>query len=397
MRILFLSITVPFPPTDGGRIRVLNLLQQVALKNEITFLALETTPTDAEGIERLRSLGIDAHLVPCGADLPPLTPKVIAEALFARKPITVARYNLPAFRRKYHALLDNGGYDLIHYEMFHAAQYLVDANLPTVLSQQNVDSYIWGRLCRQTRHPLRKLLFWTQGRTFHRYEQMMSPRFDAVAVASELDLELLQQISPDQPIEVIPNGVDIQLYRPNHAVEEEATLIYTGSMDWRPNEDAVLYFADYIFPIIQAGRPEVEFRIVGKSPTDRVRALARRPGFTVTGMVEDPKPYIARATVYVVPLRIGSGTRLKILEALAMEKPIVSTTIGAEGLNLAANAEILIADDPNRFAESVVTLLSDRRHRRRIGGRGRQRVEADYDWRQIGEKLNRLYERTVRV
>ncbi len=403
MKILFLSITVPFPPTDGGRIRVLNLLKPIARKNQITFLALETTPTDQEGIAHLRSLGIDAHLVARGPNLPPLNLRTAVRALVKGQPITVARYDYPAFRQKFHSLLAGDAFDLIHYEMFHAAQYRARANLPTLLSQQNVDSYIWRRLCEQTDHPLRKLLFWTQARAFARYERSMSPRFDAIACVSEIDRALLQKVCPELTIEVIPNGVDLESYQPNHALEEEGALIYTGSMDWYPNEDAVIYFADEILPLIQARwerdapAERLMFYIVGQYPTHRVQKLAERPGIIVTGRVEDVKPYIARAAVYVVPLRMGSGTRLKILEALAMEKAIVSTPIGEEGLHLIDGEEILIADVPSRFADAVLRLLTDKQMRRRIGESGRRRVEADYDWRRIGEKLYALYEKIVKV
>ncbi|MBI1923197.1 glycosyltransferase [Candidatus Poribacteria bacterium] len=401
MKILFLSITVPFPPTDGGRIRVLNLLKQIARKNQVTFLALETTPTDQEGIAHLRSLGIDAHLVARRPNLPPLNLRTVVRALVKRQPITVARYDFPAFRQKFHSLLAGNAFDLIHYEMFHAAQYRAGANLPALFSQQNVDSYIWHRLCEQTDHPVRKLLFWTQGRAFARYERAMSPRFDAMACVSEIDRALLQKVCPELTIEVIPNGVDLESYQPNHALEEAGALIYTGSMDWYPNEDAVIYFADEILPLIQARweraapAERLKFYIVGQYPTQRVQKLAERPGIIVTGRVEDVKPYIARASVYVVPLRIGSGTRLKILEALAMEKAIVSTPIGEEGLHLIDGEEILIADAPSRFADAVLRLLTDKQMRRRIGESGRRRVEADYDWRQIGEKLHALYEKIV--
>ena len=405
MKILFLSIPVPFPPTDGGRIRILNVLKQIAQKNQIAFLALETTPTDHEGTEYLRHLGIEAHLVPQAPHPPPLSLKTVVQAVIQKKPITVARYDFPAFRQKLRSLLNNNAFDLIHYAMLHTAQYRVDANLPTLLSQHNVDSHIWRRLCEQAKNPVRKFLFWTQTRAFERYERVMSTGFDAVTVVSEIDRARLRNICPDSTIEVIPNGVDIEQYQPNRPPEEEAVLIYTGSMDWYPNEDAVCYFAADILPKIrarldeaksrQAGLPCVKFYIVGKSPTDRVRKLAEQPGVIVTGCVEDIKPYMARASVYIVPLRIGGGTRLKILEALAMEKAIVSTTIGAEGLDLVNGEEIIVADDPNHFAAAVVQLMADKQMRQRIGEKGHQRVESDYSWRQIGEKLEALYESIV--
>ena len=395
MNILFLSITVPFPPNDGGRIRILNLLKQISSKNKVTFLALETTLTDTEGIAHLRDMGIDAHLVQGAQNLPPLRPNTALRAFIKRQPITVARYYFPAFKQKLHSLLSHNTFDLIDHEYLHTAPYRVKTDLPTLLTAHNVDSHIWYRLCQQTDNPVRKFLFWTQKRFFDRYERRILPKFDAIACTSETDRAILESICPNVTIEVIPNGVDLELYQPNHALEEEAALVFTGSMDWYPNEDAVIYFADEIFPLIKTRRADAKFYIVGQHPTNRVRKLAERPGIIVTGRVEDPKPYIARATVYVVPLRIGSGTRLKILEALAMEKAVVSTTVGEEGLNLIDDEEIIITDEPTRFADAVVQLIGDKQMRRQLGEKGWKHVEADYDWRRIGEKLHQFYESTV--
>ena len=395
MNILFLSITVPFPPNDGGRIRILNLLKQISSKNQISFLALETTPTDSEGIAYLRDLGIDAHLVQQAPNLPPLRPNTALRAFIERQPITVARYYFPAFKQKLHSLLAHSDFDLIDHEYLHTAPYRVKSDLPTLLTAHNVDSHIWFRLCQQTDNPVRKFLFWTQKHLFDRYERRILPNFDAIACTSETDRAILQSICPNVTIEVIPNGVDLELYQPNHALEEEASLVFTGSMDWYPNEDAVIYFADEIFPLIKARRADVKFYIVGQYPTNQVRKLAEQPGIIVTGRVDDPKPYIARATVYVAPLRIGSGTRLKILEALAMEKAVVSTTIGEEGLNLIDGEEIIITDEPMRFADAVVQLIGGKQMRRQLGKKGWKHVEADYDWQRIGEKLHQLYESIV--
>lgn len=395
MRLLFLSSTVPVPATDGGRLRVLNLLKQVAQRNRVSFLALETQPTDKEGIEYLRSLGIKAHLVPHTSRLPSITPRAVSQSVLKRKPLTVARYDVPAFRRAFHSLLDTSSYDLIHYEMFHTGQYSLETNARSLLSLQNVDSHIWRRLREQTSNALRRCFFRTQERAFRRYERTMSNRFDLVACASEVDRDLMDEICPGLNSDVIPNGVDTTLYQPDHEVEEEATLIYTGSMDWFPNEDAAIYFIDEILPTIQKKCPNLKFYVVGQFPSERLKRYGNRPGVVITGRVDDVKPYIARATVYVVPLRIGGGTRLKILEALAMGKAVVSTSVGAEGLNLSAGDEITIADEPAKFADAVLRLMENGSMRRELGDSGRRRVETEYEWRRIGEKLQGLYEAVV--
>ncbi len=392
MKILFLSPTVPFPLTDGGRIRVFNLLKQIAQKSDVTLLALETQPTDADGVAELQALGIEVHLVPNAPTLPRVSFGTLAKAFFKRQPITVARYDVPTYRGKLRTLLANETFDLVHYEMFHVAQFHTETDLPSVLSQQNVDSAIWRRLCSETANPFYKFAYWTQQLAFQRYERLLSPKFDAVTCTSDIDAAVFAQHCPKDAIEIIPNGVDVTHYQPDFAAEAPAHLIYIGSMDWYPNEDAVAFFADEVFPRIQEKVPDVAFSIVGGNPSGRVQKLAERDGVLVTGRVPEIKPYFAEATVFVVPLRIGSGTRLKILEALAMGKAIVSTSVGAEGLDLRDGEEIFIADEPVAFADAVTRLLTDVELRRRIGENGRARVEQDYDWRRIGEKLHGLYE-----
>ena len=391
MKILFLSPTVPFPLTDGGRIRVFNLLKQIAARSDVTLLALETQPTDADGVAELQQLGIQVHLVPNAPTLPRLSLRTLVTAFLKRQPITVARYALPTYRQKFREFVATEDYDLVHYEMFHTAQFQTDTNLPGVLSQQNVDSAIWRRLCGETTNPFYKFAYWTQQLAFQRYERVISPKFDAVTCTSDIDAAVFQQHCAEDSIEIIPNGVDVTHYQPDFTSEAPAHLIYIGSMDWYPNEDAVAFFTDDILPGIRSEVPDMRFSIVGGNPSARVQKLAERDGVIVTGRVPEIKPYFAEATVFVVPLRIGSGTRLKILEALAMGKAIVSTSVGAEGLDLKDGEEIFIADAPKLFAEAVTRLLTDPALRRRIGENGRARVEKDYDWRSIGEKLHQRY------
>ncbi|MYA98740.1 glycosyltransferase [Candidatus Poribacteria bacterium] len=367
MKILFLSPTVPFPLTDGGRIRVFNLLKQIAVKSDVTLLALETQPTDAEGVTELQQLGIQVHLVPNAPTLPRVSLRTLVNAFLKRQPITVARYALPAYRQKFRELVATEPFDLVHYEMFHTAQFRTDTDLPSVLSQQNVDSAIWQRLCGETTHPFYKFAYWTQQLAFQRYERVLSPKFDAVTCTSDIDAAVFQRHCAADTIEIIPNGVDVTHYQPDFTSETPAHLIYIGSMDWYPNEDAVAFFADAVLPQIQEKVPDVQFSIVGGNPSARVQRLTEREGVIVTGRVPEIKPYFTEATVFVVPLRIGSGTRLKILEALAMGKAIVSTSVGAEGLDLKDGEEIFIADEPTVFAETVIRLLTDPSLRRRIG------------------------------
>lgn len=395
MKILFLSPTLPYPLTDGGRIRVYNLLKQIAEKNDVSILALETQPTDAESITQIQQLGVVVHLVPNVPTLPRVTPSTLLSAFFKKQPITVARYNVAAYRQKFRELLSTETFDIVHYEMFHIAQFRTETDLPSVLSQQNVDSAIWHRLQGETKNLFYKCAYWSQQLAFQRYERVLSPKFDVVTCTSDIDAAVFQQYCTAGAVEIVPNGVDVTHYSPDFASEAAAHLIYIGSMDWYPNEDAVSFFVEEVLPDIQKSVPDVKFSIVGGNPSARVQQLANRKGVVVTGRVLEIKPYFAEATVFVVPLRIGSGTRLKILEALAMGKAVVSTTVGAEGLALRDSEEIFIADEPEMFAAAVTRLLTDPDLRQKIGKNGRARVEQDYDWRNIGKKLLTVYESVI--
>lgn len=395
MKILFLSPTVPYPLTDGGRIRVYNLLKQIAQGNEVTLLALETQPTDVDSISHIQQYGIAVHLVKHQHTLPRLSFSTLLTALLRRQPITVTRYNVSTYRKKLQELLTSESYDILHYEMFHTAQFHTESEIPSVLSQQNVDSAIWNRLTDETSNILYKFAYWTQKIAFQRYERVLSSKFDAVTCTSEIDAAIFEKHCPNDIVKVIPNGVDISHFAPDNESEDAAHLIYIGSMDWYPNEDAVYFFADEVLPIVRESVQNVKFSIVGGNPSEQVQRLEDRDGVVVTGRVPEIKPYFSAATVFVVPLRIGSGTRLKILEALAMGKAVVSTTVGAEGLELQDGKEIMIADDPSHFAESVIQLLTDPMLRNNIGENGRIRVEQDYDWQNIGMKLLSVYELIV--
>ena len=392
MKILFLSPTVPYPLTDGGRIRVYNLLKQIAQNNEVTLLALETQPTDTESISHIQEFGITVHLVNHLHTLPRVSLSTLLTALFKRQPITVARYNVSAYRQKLRELLASESFDIVHYEMFHTAQFHTESDYPSVLSQQNVDSAIWHRLTDETTNIFYKFAYWTQELAFKRYERVLSPKFDAVTCTSEIDAAIFEQHCPNDIVKVIPNGVDVTHFIPDSDSADDAHLIYIGSMDWYPNEDAVSFFVGEILPKIRKRVQDVKLTIVGGNPSDQVQRLTEVEGVVVTGRVPEIKPYFSAATVFVVPLRIGSGTRLKILEALAMGKAIVSTSVGAEGLALQNGEEIMIADEPNLFAEAVIQLLTDPTLCKRIGQNGRKRVEQDYDWRNIGKKLLEVYE-----
>ncbi|WP_376794739.1 glycosyltransferase [Thermogemmatispora sp.] len=278
-----------------------------------------------------------------------------------------------------------------------AAGLRLPASLPLLILQHNLEYELLYRTYCTEKGWLRR---WYNGREYRLVkprELACCQRAAAVFVTSERERQLLKDILPQACVGVVPNGVDPSFFAPaaeetSLESEREARLrvVFTGSLDYYPNEQAVLYFAHQCWPLIRGQLPAAEWWIVGRNPPWSVRRLARLPGVTVTGTVPDVRPYLASASVVVVPLRIGSGTRLKILEALAMKKAVVSTTLGAEGLAVTSGRHLLLADAPADFAGAVIALLRDADRRQALGEAGRRLVEQEYSWERCEERLEDL-------
>jgi glycosyltransferase involved in cell wall biosynthesis len=264
----------------------------------------------------------------------------------------------------------------------------------------NVEAEIWRRHAETKTRAVPRLLYSVQHKRMRRYEADALKRFDGVLAVSDADRETFARLYPGQvrgPVHVVPTGVDTEYFAPapDPASRE---LVFTGSMDWLPNEDAMLYFCREILPLVRKAEPEVRLTIVGRAPTPAVTRLAAEDSrVAVTGRVDDVRPYIRRAAVYVVPLRIGGGTRLKIFEAMAMGKAVVSTTIGAEGLDVEDGTHVRLADDPERFAAAVIDLIRHQPRREALGTAARALVAGRYDWGAVAGDMERALCALARV
>jgi len=257
-----------------------------------------------------------------------------------------------------------------------------DLKTPVVLFQHNVEAEIWRRHYEvQTNRAKRRYLFW-QWRKMQRFEKEACHRVDSVIAVSEADARMMEREYGVAKVHDIPTGVDIDFFKPaNTSPARPNSLVFTGSMDWLPNEDAMRYFIDDVMPLVKQQIPDVHLTIVGRSPYPSLVELAQRdPALTVTGRVDDVRPYMQDAVAFIVPIRIGGGTRLKIYEAMAMEKPVISTTVGAEGLPVHHDAQLLLADDPKTFADSVVKVLSNSELAARLGSSAAQFVRQHFGW-----------------
>jgi glycosyltransferase involved in cell wall biosynthesis len=284
-------------------------------------------------------------------------------------------------------------YDLIHVEHTNIAHWLheLDSKVPKILSSENVKTVIWERYYQHAKG-LERRRFYRDFLRLQEYESTYLKDYDCVIAVSEKDRDTFREFTQDSvPLLVVPNGCDTDYFQQIEPVSDQFELVFTGTMQYRPNAEAMLFFCRQIYPKILAKVPGCRLKIVGNKPPPEVKALVKLGNIEVTGYVDDVRPYMASADVVVVPLLSGSGTRLKILEAMAMGKAVVATTVGAEGIDYTNGRDIVIAEDPESFAENVVALLADRQKREMLGTNARELAKQKYSWQSSAVSLEKAY------
>jgi len=400
VRILVITTKSPYPLYEGRALRTFNLLKQVARKHEIFLLSFVQTPEELEGIEHLRPFCSHVEAVPLhlGHARWHIAMDVLRE-VFGVAPLHAVKYRSRAMRKKLRALLATGTIDVVHLDMLHLGEYLkLCTGMPVVLIEHNVESVLLRRRMDNASSPLAKLYFYYQYLKLRAYEARLCRLAEQVVAVSELDARALEELAGITGVTPISNGVDTHYFRALEAPTRANSLVFVGGLTWFPNHDAIRYFCAEVLPRVAAEIPDVSLTVVGKSPQESsIREIAENPRVRLTGLVDDVRPLISEAAVYVVPLRIGGGTRLKILDALAMGKPLISTSVGCEGLAVVSGEHLLIADSSDAFAREIVRLLRDPALGRRLAAAGRQLVERKYEWSVIAQELDRVYERCVRA
>ena len=397
LRILWVKVGGLWPPNTGGRLRTLHMIAELSQRHRVSVI---TTRHPAD-----ESTGLRTRLPACeGIDAVPYTlPKqgtsrfalAVARSWASPYPADLWRWRIPAVRARIRERLAEG-VDLCVADFLVAMPNLPSrTTTPVVLFEHNVEYMIWKRLHEVEKRPARRALLGLEWRKMRQYEARACARASLTVAVSEADRALLAANAPGADIRAIGTGVDTTYFHPNGAVEAPASLVFTGSMDWYPNEDAIMYFIAEILPELRREVPGLSLAVVGRDPAERLRAACATAGVQVTGTVADVRPHVAEAAVYVVPLRIGGGTRLKIFEALAMGKAVVSTRVGAEGLPIVPGEHFLQADSPADFTQAVVTLLKDPDRRRALGRAGRRLVEDRYSWTQVTRQFEGHCEEVV--
>lgn len=395
-RILWLKAGKLLPVDTGGKLRSYHLAKQLAARHELTMFTYYDGPVDASYAEHMEvefpGAVTLATRVTEGRGAAMLR---YLNRLPSAMPFAVGKYDVRAVRRRIREWSRHGRFDVMICDFLAATpNFRGVRRTPTVLFQHNVESSLWRRRATHAPHPLARPFYALEAAKMDRYERVTVQRFDHIVAVSDHDRELMAAYTDPSRITVVPTGVDTAQFRPARTHRASSPLVlFLGSMDWEPNVDGVEWMVETMWPQIAAAVPNATCRIVGRNPGPRVRRLAS-DAIEVTGTVPSVIEHLAQAAVVVVPLRVGGGTRLKIFEAMAAGRAVVSTSIGAEGLQVAHGRDLLLADTPDAFAQAVIDVLRDDDLRERLG-RGAAEVSDRHDWRAVAQHLERALQRVV--
>lgn len=395
LKILLVSPWLPWPPFDGARIRILEMLKFLSARHKVTLFAHIHSLDEMKYIEAIQGLceHIDVELLRGS-----LTPRLfrMAMGLLNGFPFIQSIHFSRQLARRLANTTANNEFDIIQIELSLLAQYANEISpyceARKVIATHNIESQRFEREIRLSSWGFRRCVFLADSMLFRSWEQKSLKKFDGAIAVSEHDRDWIKQRHEHACTILVPNGVDTQYFQSKRLDSDDASsIVFTGLMDYLPNIRAVEWFVAEVLPKIRESHPEISFDIVGAKPTEEVRALAKRDGVNVTGQVPDIRPYIDKAFASVVPLRSGGGTRLKILQAMSMGCPVISTAVGAEGLQVSAGENILFAENVEQFLAHLEMLYSSGQSRWEIGNAGRALVTHKYDWQKCLLGVEELY------
>ncbi len=388
MKILWIKTELLHPVDKGGKIRTYEMLKHLKRDHQVTYLTLDDGTASPDAREKAKEYCHELVTIPhrSHAKFSPSFYIELLKNLFSRLPYAVKKYESAEMRREILQRVKQDKPDVV------VCDFLTPSiNLPerlgcaTVLFQHNVEAMIWKRHYETQTNPLKRLYLFGQWKKMRSLERSECQRYDHVIAVSREDCDMMRDDYGIEAVTDVPTGVDTDFFRPQTTAQAEpASLVFTGSMDWLPNVDAINWFCGEILPLIRAQIPNVKLTIVGRKPGNELLELSKQnPSIVVTGRVDDVRPFMENATAYIVPIRIGGGTRLKIYEAMAMEKPLISTTVGTEGLPVRDGAELLIADSPRSFADAVINVLTNESLASELGKRAAATVREEFGWARV--------------
>jgi glycosyltransferase involved in cell wall biosynthesis len=398
LRILWLSHFVPYPPKGGAFQRSYNLMRGVGEAHEVHLLALQhkSSSHPAEELKQARNeLGKFCHSVTIVDGTAAARPAGVALRMLgmaAGVPLTVSVSNVASMRRELRSTLARASFDLVHFDTIGLGSYLKEINgVPAVCTHHGAEAYMLLRRVRRERSLVKKALFFADGHLLDSYEHRFLPRFAQNLVCSSLDGQLLARAAPSARFTVIPNGVDVDYFRAMPAVGGHK-VVFAGRLDQYSNRDAIRYFTTDVWPRVRRRFADATLDILGANPAEDLVALSKQDSsIRVHGFVPDVRPFFEQATLAVCPIRDGGGTRVKILDNLSMGKPIVSTTIGIEGIDVVPGRDLLIADTAEMFEQQIARIFEDAQLRASLSANARKLAERTYSWSGIVRKLLETY------
>jgi len=393
MRVLFLSRWYPYPPNNGSKIRVFNLIKQLARHHDITLLSFAQGPMSEVCLREMEFYCRSVHIVPY-EEFHPTRLKALL-GFFSTRPRSI----VDTYSREMQTLVErvsaSNSFDVVVASQIDSASYaLLLRQMPCVLEEVELTVLYEQFACQCNLIPkMRYGLMWWK---LSQFMARLLREFNGCTVVSKQERDLVGRIVPRyDAVVVVPNGVDVNANIGDFGAPKPDTLIYAGALTYRANLDAMEFFLRDIFPLVKAQCPNVHLRITGRYDGVPVERLALGNSAELTGYLDDVRPVVAQSWACVIPLRVGGGTRLKILEAMALGTPVVSTSKGVEGLEVIHEENILIADDPDDFAQAVTRLLGDEALRARLSANGRRLVEERYAWERCARQLEQLLYQVV--
>lgn len=389
MKVLVLTPNFP-SPTWGAGTRNYYIIKALAKRHQVALLSLIDRAEDEKNLPLLEGL---VHEIKCVLR-PTSSRKRLQQLMYMvrRESYFIGLNSFVEIQEALDTLLAGEHYDAVLFESALMAGYLLPEGVKRIIDEHNIEYELLWRTFLNESAGWRKWYNWWESRVLKPVEIALCEKADLVLTTSEQDSQVFKHVLRSTAVGVVPNGVDIGIFQPPSLEKLPCQIIFTGAMNYYPNIDAVVSFAKNCWSLIRAQFPEATWVIAGREPPAKVKNLENLPGVIVTGSVTDVKPHLAASAVAIAPLQVGSGTRLKILEAFAMGKAVVSTSIGCEGLAITPGKHLLIADRPEDFAQAVIKLLNDPELRTRLGNAGRVLVEEEYSWEHCGAQLLHVLE-----
>jgi len=396
LKILFLSNRGLLPIKDGHTRRSYNILKGLAEKHQVYFLSFYETPEeiDIKNVKELESFcqKVEFHPSPSKKISIPMLARLI-RSLFSRDPYTIWRHYSKPFLKRVNELITSGEFDLVHCDILPLAYAVRNKNgIFRSITDHDVSYLKCLRICEGSRNLALKAFLRLEAWRLKKLESKIFKEVDVGIVVSELDKKILQKLCPEGRFVVIENGVDLEKFKPTNEKVNPSTLLWLGGFDHYPNKEGMYYFLENVYPRIKHKLPDIRLDIIGGGITNKLKRFACVDNsIRLLGYVNDPFPYIQKASVFIVPILSGGGTRLKVLEAMSAGKAIVTTTIGCEGIAGENGTHYIIVNAPKDFVDAVVRIIGDPDLRNKLGDNASQLIERKYDWKIITQKLDKIY------